>query len=233
MAGINLGGGGGDKTALALEILKSRSFIENYIAKHDLLVPIMAGSNWDMATDTLILDDELYDQVNSKWIRKVSAPKKTIPSSWEAFEKFSDSLNISQDKITSMISIEVENFSPTVAQQCLTWLINDVNEFMRDQDQKEAQDSIDYLTQQLENIQVTTMETVFYQLIEEQTKNMMLTKVKAEYVLKTIDPPQVPDEKSGPKRALIVVIGTMLGGMLSILIVLIRYFSDKKQQPQK
>ena len=56
---------------------------------------------------------------------------------------------------------------------------------------------------------------------------MMLTKVKAEYVLKTIDPPQVPDEKAGPKRALIVVLGTMLGGMLSVLIVLIRYFAKK------
>ncbi|MBL0710487.1 MAG: hypothetical protein JJV99_05680, partial [Colwellia sp.] len=39
--------------------------------------------------------------------------------------------------------------------------------------------------------------------------------------------------KSGPKRALIVVLGTMLGGMLSVLIVLIRYFSNKdpKQEP--
>jgi LPS O-antigen subunit length determinant protein (WzzB/FepE family) len=54
---------------------------------------------------------------------------------------------------------------------------------------------------------------------EEQTKNMMLTKVKAEYVLKTIDPPQVPDEKAGPKRALIVVLGTMLGGMLSVFML--------------
>lgn len=227
MAGINLGGSGGDKTALALEILKSRSFIENYIAKHDLLIPIMSGKNWDMATDALILDDEIYDQVNSKWIREVSPPQKVIPSSWEAFEEFSELLRISQDKNTSMVTIEIEHFSPTMAKQWLTWLIGDVNEFMRDQDQKEAQNSIDYLTQQLENIQVTTMETVFYQLIEEQTKNMMLTKVKAEYVLKTIDPPQVPDEKSGPKRALIVVLGTILGGILSVLIVLIRYFSNK------
>ncbi len=228
MAGINLGGGGGgDKTALALEIIKSRSFIENFIAKHELLVPIMAGENWDIATDTLILDDELYDQVNSKWIRDVSPPKKTVPSSWEAFNEFSELLSISQDKETSMVTIEIEYFSPTMAQQWLTWLISDVNDFLRDEDQKEAQDSIDYLTRQLENIQVTTMETVFYQLIEEQTKNMMLTQVKAEYVLKTIDPPQVPDEKNGPKRALIVVLGTMLGGMLSVLIVLIRYFSKK------
>lgn len=227
MAGINLGGDGGDKTALALEILKSRSFIERYIAKHDLLTPIMAGKNWDMATDTLILNDELYDQVNNKWMREVKPPKKAEPSSWEAFKRFSELLNVSQDKATSMVTIEIEYFSPTMAKQWLTWLISDVNDFMRGQDQKEAQDSIDYLTQQLENIQVTTMEAVFYQLIEEQTKNMMLTKVKAEYVLKTIDPPQVPDQKAGPKRALIVILGTMLGGMLSVLIVFIRYFSKK------
>ena len=226
MAGINLGGGG-DKTALALEIIKSRSFIENFIAKHNLLVPIMAAEKWDMATDTLILDDELYDEINKKWIREVKAPKKPEPSSWETYKKFSELLSVSQDKTTAMVTISIEYFSPAMAQQWLNWLIADVNEFMREQDQTEAQDSINYLTKQLESIQVASMETVFYQLIEEQTKSMMLTQVKAEYVLKTIDPAQVPDEKAGPKRALIVVLGTMLGGMLSVLIVLIRYFSNK------
>ena len=228
MAGINLGGGGSDKTDLALEIIKSRSFIEKFIAKHDLLVPLMAAENWHMPTDTLILNEELYDQASNKWIRKVKAPKKAKPSSWEAFIEFSSLLNISQDKNTSIVTIELEHFSPAIAQQWLDWLITDVNEFMRGQDQKEAQDSIDYLTEQLKHIHVTTMETVFYQLIEEQTKNMMLTKVKTEYVLKTIDPAQVPDTKDKPKRALIVVLGTILGGILSVIVVLVRYFSSNK-----
>lgn len=227
MAGINLGGGASDKTALALEILKSRAFIKNFIAKHDLLVPIMAGENWDMATDTLLLDAELYDQANNKWIREAKAPKKPEPSLWEAYVVFSDLLNVSQEKTTTMVTIELEYYSPEMAQQWLSWLIADVNEFMRAQDQKEAQDSIDYLTEQLRNIHVSSMETVFYQLIEEQTKNMMLTKVKAEYVLKTIDPAQVPEEKAKPQRALIVILGTILGGLLSVTIVLIRYFSSK------
>jgi len=233
MAGINLSGGGGDKTTLALEIIKSRSFIENFIAKHDLLVPIMAAEKWDVASNMLVLDDELYDEVSKKWIREVKAPKKAKPSSWEAYEKFLKLLSVSQDKTTFMITISVEYFSPEMAKQWLTWLIADVNDFMRDQDQKEARSSIDYLNKQLERIQVASMETVFYQLIEEQTKNMMLTMVKAEYVLKTVDPAQVPDEKSGPKRALIVVLGTMLGGMLSVLIVLIRYFTNKKSKEQR
>jgi uncharacterized protein involved in exopolysaccharide biosynthesis len=180
-----------------------------------------------MATDTLILDAELYDESSNKWIREVSPPKKTIPSIWEAYTEFSELLSVSQDKTTSMVNIDIQFYSPVLAKKWLSLLVEDLNEFMRVQDQKEAQTSIDYLKGQLENIQVTTMETVFYQLIEEQTKNMMLTQVKAEYVLKTIDPAQVPEQKDGPKRALIVVLGTMLGGMLSLLVVLIRYFTKK------
>lgn len=229
MAGISLGGGGGvDKTALALEIIKSRSFVENFISKHDLLVPLMASKNWDMATDTLILDEELYDEANKKWIREVKAPKKPEPSPWEAYEDFSELLTVSQDSASSMVNIDIEFYSPAIAKQWLTWLIEDINEYMRDQDQIEAQASIDYLTGQLSQIKVVTMETVFYQLIEEQTKNMMLTMVKKEYVLKTIDPAQVPDIKDNPKRGLIVVLGGMLGGFLSVLIVIIRHFTRKK-----
>ena len=227
MAGINLGGGQSDKTALALEIIKSRSFIQRFIAKHDLMIPIMAAESWDIATDTLIINKETFDQTTNQWLRKVKAPKKPQPSLWEAYSEFSDLLIVSQDKNTGMITLELEYFSPAMAQQWLSWLISDVNEFIRNQDQKEAQDSIDYLTKQLESIHVSSMETVFYQLIEEQTKNMMLTKVKAEYVLKTIDPAQVPEEKSKPKRALIVVLGTILGLIISIIIVLIRYFAKK------
>jgi uncharacterized protein involved in exopolysaccharide biosynthesis len=228
MAGINLGGGGGvDKIALAIEIIKSRSFVENFINKHDLLVPLMATKNWDMATDTLILNNEVYDFANNKWIREVKEPRKAEPSPWEAYKEFKGLFTVSQDKKSSMVNIAIEFYSPKIAQQWLTWLIEDINDFMREQDQIEAIASIDYLTKQLINIKTSNMETVFYQLIEEQTKNMMLTMVKKEYVLKTIDPAQVPDTKAKPQRALIVVLGTMLGGMLSVLFVLIRYFSRK------
>ena len=227
MAGINLGGGGADKTALALEIIKSRSFIETFIIKHDLLVPLMAAKNWDMTADILVLDEELYDKNDNQWVREVKAPKKPVPSMWEAYKEFSELLVVSQDKTSSMVNIDIEFYSPTLAKQWLTWLIEDINEHMREQDKVEAQASIDYLSKQLSEIKVATMETVFYQLIEEQTKNMMLTMVKKEYVLKTIDPAQVPDTKDKPKRALIVVLGTMLGGIFSILIVLIRYFNRK------
>ncbi|MBA6253756.1 Wzz/FepE/Etk N-terminal domain-containing protein [Colwellia sp. MB3u-55] len=234
LAGISLGGGGADKTALALEIIKSRAFLENFIIKHNLLVPLMASESWNRVENTLILNDKVYDVINKKWLREVSYPKKSEPSSWEAYQELLKLLSITQDKSTSLVTIDVGFYSPEVAKQWLIWLVSDVNNFMREKDEKEAQSSIDYLTKQLEKTEVSAMETVFYQLIEEQTKNMMLTKVSAEYVLKTIDPAQVPEKKSGPKRALIVVLGTILGIILSIIVVLIRYFTknNKSTKPK-
>ena len=226
MAGINLGGGGAvDNTALALEILQSRSFIESFINKHNILVPLMASKGWDLETNKLLINDDIYDMKNDKWLKVVKSSKEAKPSSWEAYVAFSELINVEQDK--AMVHIDLEFFSPPIAKQWLTWLVQDINDFMRGQDQAEAKASIEFLTKQLSKIKVATMEVVFYQLIEEQTKNMMLTMVKKEYVLKTIDPAQVPEKKEKPKRALIVVLGTMLGGILSILIVLIRYFSKK------
>jgi len=226
LAGINLGGNGGDKTTLALEIIKSRSFIEKFIRKHNLLVPLMASEKWDVSKDELIYDDDLYDINIKKWVREVKGPQKIEPSPWESFEAFSKLLNVSQDKTTSMVTIELLFFSPKITKQWLIWLVEDLNDFMRQKDQQESQDSIDYLSKQLEKTQIANMETVFYQLIEEQTKNMMLTQVNNEYVLKTVDPAQVPDKSEKPKRALIVALGTMLGGILSVLIVLVRHFTN-------
>jgi LPS O-antigen subunit length determinant protein (WzzB/FepE family) len=40
----------------------------------------------------------------------------------------------------------------------------------------------------------------------------------------------VPELKAKPKRALIVVLAVLLGGVLAVIIVLIRYFSVKTEQ---
>ena len=227
LAGINLGGGGTDKTGLALEVLKSRLFIESFIDKHQLLVPLMAAKSWDLNSNTLIINNEIYNETTKTWVREVKAPKKPEPSPWQAYKAFKDILSITTDKESGMIILAIEYYSPEIATKWLKWLVNDINSNMREQDKVEAQSSIDYLTKKLQETQLSDMQTVFYQLIEEQTKTIMLAEVSKEYVLKTIDPANAPEEKAKPKRALIVVLGTMLGGILSVLIVLIRYFANK------
>lgn len=228
LAGIDLGGGEVDKTGIALEVLKSRVFIEYFIEKHNLLIPLMAMKDWDQKTDQLIIDEDIYNIQTNEWVRDVSFPKTPKPSSWEAFEEFREIVSSSTDKQTGMIIISIEYFSPEIAKNWLTLLIAEINEKMREIDKSEAQNSIDFLNDKLINQQLAAnMQSVFYKLIEEQTKTMMLTEVSKEYVFKTIDPANAPDQKAEPRRVLICVLGTMLGGVIGLLIVIIRYFKNK------
>ncbi len=105
--------------------------------------------------------------------------------------------------------------------------------YVQKQDREEAIKSINYLKEKINETNITDMQSVFYQLIEEQTKTLMLAEASDEYIFKTISPAKVSEEKAKPKRALIVILGFLLGfllgGMLAVLIVLFRYFKKSKQ----
>lgn len=221
LAGVNLGGGGSDKTSLALEILKSREFISHFIKKHDLWVPLMAADGWGREKDELSIDDDDYDVVEKKWVREVSSPYKAKPSALEAYRQFNEFLKISKNKETGFISLGVEFYSPIVAKQWVDWLVEDINAALKARDVAEAQRSIKYLTSQLEKTSIADMQAVFFELIEEQTKTVMFAEVRDEYVFKTIDAAIVEELKSSPRRFLYVLLGAMLGGFASVIFVLV------------
>ena len=224
LAGINLDGGGGiDKTALALEIMKSRVFVTKFITEHELLVPLMATKGWDQGSNQLIYNQDAYDLNEKKWLREVKAPFKSEPSSQEAFKAFAKLVSASQDKASSMVTISVKHYSPVIAKQWVDWLIDAINEEMKTRDLSEAQKSISYLEQQLTKTRLNDLQNVLFDIIEEQTNTIMFTEVREQYAFKTIDPALVPEVKAGPKRALICVLGVFLGGILSVLTILVRY----------
>jgi uncharacterized protein involved in exopolysaccharide biosynthesis len=228
LAGVNLGGAKADKTTMAIEGLNSRAFFSQFAQKHHILPDLMAAKEWDLSSNSLIYDEDMYLSKNDEWVREAKPPKKAKPSMQEAIKAFSKLLNIAQDKETGMVNLSVEHYSPYVAKQWVDWLVQDINLNMKRRDKQEAQKSIAYLQSQIEETTIFEHKTLLYQLIEEQTKTLMFAEVRDEYVFKMIDPALVSELKSGPKRALIVVLGILLGGILSVLIVLIRYFSSNK-----
>ena len=231
MAGIALpGGGGADKTALGLEVLKSRAFLGDFIEEHELLVPLMAAKGWNAQTGELLIDADVYDVVNQTWLRDPNPPRQSKPSAQEAYEEFQKVLAVAKDKKTEFVSVSVEHVSPIVAQQWVTWLVQDVNNVLREQEVSEAERAITYLKGQVANTSLTDLQAMFFELIQSQTETIMLAKVREEYLFKVIDPAIVPEQKYGPKRALICVLGTLLGGMLAILLVLIRHYAFKPEE---
>jgi len=231
LAGINLGGGGGtDQTTLAIEVIKSRQFFSEFAAKYKIKPQLMAPLSWDMTSGKLSLDPELYDAEKQLWVREVDAPKKPEPSDQESHEVFKKVLSVTPDKATGLISMSVEHISPIVAQQWVTWIVSDINFVMKLRAKQETLRNINYLKKELEKTSISQMQTVFYQLIEEQTKSLMLAEANSDFIFKVIDPAVVAEQKVKPKRALICVLGTLLGGMLGVMIVLVGHFARSREK---
>lgn len=228
LAGINLSGGGSDGKAIALATLQSRQFLNAFVNKYDLLVPLVAGDKWDPAQDTLLIDPEMYDEQQQKWVREVPPGKSPQPTDWDAYKEFKKILAVSESKDTGLVTLSITHLSPTIAKQWVDQLVIDLNAWVKNNSLNDTRRNISYLETQIEKTNIADMQSVFYQLIEEQTKNLMLAEVQDEFAFKIIDPAVVPEEKAGPKRALICVLAVLLGGMLGTAIVLIRYAFAKK-----
>jgi uncharacterized protein involved in exopolysaccharide biosynthesis len=222
LAGIDLASGSMSNTAMGLEVLRSRKFIADFVERHDILVPLMAANGWDRSTGTLKLDAGVYDRSTNTWVRDVSPGRKAVPSMQEAYKKFIDLMSISEDSKTGFINIAVEHYSPQIAKQWVDWLVEDINSTLMAKDVEEAEHAIDYLNGQISSTSVAGLQSVFFGLIEEQTKTVMLAKVSPEYMFRTIDPAVVPEEKSKPKRALIAGFGLLLGGIFGVVTIMIR-----------
>ncbi|WMN48315.1 Wzz/FepE/Etk N-terminal domain-containing protein [Vibrio alginolyticus] len=229
LAGVNLGASESSQTDLAVQVMKSRQFVEAFIKKHDLLVPLMAAKGWDLENNELILDGDLYNSVTREWLREARGLRGSTPTSQEAYQVFNkEVLSVNQDKESGLYTVSVKHYSPYLAQQWVSWLIEDINKVMRERTIAETSQNLAYLNTQLQKTAVADMQSTFYKLIEEQTKSLMLAEVQDEFIFKVVDPAVVPELKDGPKRTLICVLGTLLGGMLSVVFVLTRFAFRKE-----
>jgi LPS O-antigen subunit length determinant protein (WzzB/FepE family) len=76
---------------------------------------------------------------------------------------------------------------------------------------------------------LSEIKQVIAELLQEETKKLTLIEANQYYVFDYIDPPAVMEKKSEPKRALICIFSALLGGMLSLLFVLIRHYAFSKK----
>ena len=232
LAGVSIGGGESSEAQVAQEIMRSRGFIEEFISENNLAVEVFAAEGWDMGSNQLEIISDIYDVDSLLWVRDAPAGKTAEPSGWELFKKFSGMFSVSEDKKTGMVSISVEYFSPELAKEWVDRLVIGINQHMQSRKLEKVNINIQYLEAQIQKTSIAEMREVFYTIIEEQIKSKMLAEASPEYAFVTVSPAMVPEEKSQPKRALICILGTLLGGMLATLIVLVRHYafngSDKK-----
>ena len=209
----------GGRVNNAIAIMRSRDFIMSFIRENDALVALFAG-DWDKNNQTSVVDPTVYDEAAGEWL----LDEGDVPTEWDGYRAFDEIFSLSQDRDTGIVTVAIEWRDPVLATQWVNSLVQKINQEVKAADHAEADNAIAYLRRQLESTQLVEMQRVFYDLIESQTRVSMLADVREEYVFQVVDPAMLPDKKIAPRRSLIAVLGTLLGGMLAVLGVLITHY---------
>ena len=229
LAGVSIGGGGSSEAQVAQEIMKSWNFIEGFIKSNDLAVEIYAAEGWSKSSNSLQINSDLYDESDSQWlVENNDTGELGPPSSWKLFQDFVEMLSVSEDKKSGLVSVSIEYYSPQIAKHWLDLYVAAINGHMQERKMAEVTRNITYLEAQIKKTNIAEMKEVFYTIIEEQIKSKMLAEASPDYAFVPVSPSMVPEEKSQPKRALICILGTLLGGMLSVLWVLVIHYGRAK-----
>lgn len=218
IAGINLDSGD-NSTQVTMATLESRLFITSFVKKHDLLIPLLAGGGFNRETGEVEIDKEIYN--DGVWVlNKINRN----PNDWDIYYQFSDILTVANNPKSGLVDISIDFVSPSLAKEWLELFIEDINIWMKEKAIEDAKNNISYLNEKLTEITMVDMQSVFYGLIEEQTKKLMLAEVQEQYAFKIIDPPLESKNIYKPKRKIVLAISFLLGGSLAIFIVLIKYY---------
>lgn len=201
LVGIDLGQAGGDQIDSILATLRSREFILKFIDENNLR--------------DLLLPDLLSGAGE--------------PTDWEVYRAFSPILIVARDSEAGLIRIAIEWPNPNEAARWANLLVAAINRHEKARDVREATNAIEYLQAQLASTQLVEMQQVFYQLIESQTRVIMLADVRDEYVFRVIDPAVVPDLRVAPRRKVMVILGLISGMVLSMMLVVFRYLVTERK----
>jgi LPS O-antigen subunit length determinant protein (WzzB/FepE family) len=234
LAGIDLKTQSGDSnTVKAIQKLSTLSFFEHNILPNIFLPDLMAIESWDPSSNDIVYNKNIYNEVTNTWIREAKYPQTQIPSAQEAFVVFvNENIIISTDIDTGFISLAIKHQSPFVAKAWAELIVKQINDFYRIKDKKEGQAALTFLNAQIAQTSFAEVKQVISQLLQQKMQQLTLIEASDYYVFEYIDPPAVMERKSEPRRSFICILGAFLGGIFSILIVLIRHFAFNKKSLQ-
>ena len=220
LAGIDLGSGDtGMESAMAL--LQSRKFIISMIEEENLK-PALFPKSWDSeAKAWLIPAPSTVSRIKNIFATEAKSVDP-IPSDLAAFKAFDDLFSVSKDKLSGLVTIKMQSEDPQWATYIANKIIIRLNEYLRNEAILQSDSNIRYLEQEIADTPLVEFKTALYELVESESRNKMFANVNKEYAFKVIDPALVPEQAVKPKRALILVLGVMLGFMLGCAQALIR-----------
>lgn len=172
----------------AQAVLESRRLVEEFIKRNDIL-------------------------------KELSPADGDLLTLWRIVEQFRElTLTIREDATEGITTVSINWIDPAVAARWANEFVALANELIRTRARKEAERNIEYLNKQIEQTNVVELQRVMYNLIETETQTLMLANARIEYAFTVVDPAVAPEDRTSPRRKLIVLSGGALGLFFGVLV---------------
>lgn len=189
-AGINIGGDEEGRQDRAL--LKSRRLAEEFIVRNKLLPVLFPGPD--------------SGKNNSLWfgVRRFKAQMLTVK----------------EDTRTELITVSMNAGDPDLAAKWANGYMALANELARAKAIEEASSNIAYLQSEIAKTEVSELRRVLYQLVESESKTLMLASARPQYAFSVVDPAVRPGMRESPRRAVMALLGLVAGMVFGVVFVI-------------
>jgi len=211
-----------------VKLLESNILRKNIIEKYNLL-PVLFPDKWDeekkawkksgFSLNPLLLIDKIKpDQPNN------SKKDPGVPDTWDGIRKLNKNVKIYYNLKEDIITITVNFHDPDMAARIANYFIASANDHISSEAKRIAGINKDYLEKQLQETKDNLVQQKIYSLIAEKIETMMMAEVKESFAFKVLDPPMVPDMKSSPKRAQMIIIAFIASLLLAVFVIFFREY---------
>jgi len=193
---------------VSLATLNSRWLTEEFIRDRNLL-PVLFPQRWDSE--------------KQQW--RVRDGRLWVPTMDDAIKLFNGIREVKEDRRTGLVTLSIEFRDSRRVADWANDLVARVNEFLRKRAITEAQRSIAFLEGELSKTTVLERQQIIYRLIESKTSDIMMANARKEYAFLVVDPAVTPEPTNfvKPRRLMIIGSGALLGLILGILYVSVRW----------
>ena len=193
LAGIDLRSGP-SRNEEWLALLESKAFTQKFIEENELM-PILFSDHWDPREIIWRVQDGDEPTMN------------------EAVEVFSKLRNVRRIPRGDLVVLRIGWTEPEIAARWANQLVERLNQHVRSLAIDQAQNSLTYLENELENTNIVEIRLGIYRMIESQIQTIMFANVQPDFAFRVVDQAIVldKDKYSRPNRLLFALTGFLLG----------------------
>jgi len=185
----------------AIEVLRSRSFLEAFITEMNLV-------------DLLARDRTFFS----------GGGRNDESSLSDAYKELVDMVQVREDRRTGVITVSLSWHDPQQAADWINELIARLNAEMRRRAIEVSDRNLTYLKGQIEKSDFVELRQTLFRLMQTEVTRSMLAKVQPEYAVRIIDRASAPpeDEYVWPNFALLGAAGAALGFLAGLVAIVVR-----------